>query len=164
MSNANLGESQAGIKISRSNINNLIYVHGTAFMAESKEELKSFLRKVKEESEKPDLKLNIQKTKIMASFPSFHGVHMGKQCKQWLTLFSWASKSLQMVTAVMKLRLLLLLGKAMTNLDNILKSRDITLPTNFHIDKAMVFPVIMNRRESWTIQKTEHQRIDAFKL
>ena len=133
-------------------------------MAESKEELKSFLRKVKDESEKPDLKLIIQKTKIMASFPSLHGVHMGKQCKQWLTLFPWASKSLRMVTAAMKLRLLLLLGKAMTNLDNILKSRDITLPTKFHIDKAMVFPVIMNRCESWTIQKTEHQTIDAFEL
>ena len=133
-------------------------------MAESKEELKSFLRKVKDESEKPDLKLIIQKTKIMASFPSLHGVHMGKQCKQWLTLFPWASKSLRMVTAAMKLRLLLLLGKAMTNLDNILKSRDITLPKKFHIDKAMVFPVIMNRCESWTIQKTEHQTIDAFEL
>ena len=163
MRNAGLEEAQAGIKIAGRNINNLRYAYDTTIMAENKE-LKRLLMKVKEESEKPDLKLNIQKTKIMASFPSFHGVHMGKQCKQWLTLFSWASKSLQMVTAVMKLRLLLLLGKAMTNLDNILKSRDITLPTNFHIDKAMVFPVIMNRRESWTIQKTEHQRIDAFKL
>ena len=92
MINAMLGESQAGIKISRSNINNLIYVHGTTFMAERKEELKSLWRKVKEESEKPDLKLNIQKTKIMASFPSLHGVHMKKQCNRWLTLFSCTPK------------------------------------------------------------------------
>ena len=89
---------------------------------------------------------------------------MGKQWKQWLTLFFWAPKSLQMVIAAMKLRHLLLGRKAMANLDSILKSRDITLPTKVHLVKAMVFPVVMYVCESWTIKKVEHQRIDAFEL
>ena len=90
---------------------------------------------------------------------------MGKQWKQWLTLFFWAPKSLQIVIAAMKLKDALLLGrKVMTNLDSILKSRDITLPTKMHLVKAMVFPVVMYGCESWTVKKAEHQRIDAFEL
>ena len=120
--------------------------------------------KVKEESKKLGLKLNIQKTKIMASVPSLHGKEMGKQWKQWETLFSWAPKSLQMVTAAMKLRYLLFGRTAMTNLDSVLKSRDITLPAKVHIVKAMVFPLVMYESENWTIKKAECQRIDAFEL
>ena len=104
MRNARLEEAQAGIKIAGRNINNLRYADDTTLMAESKEELKSFLMKVKEESEKPGLKLNIQKTKIMASVPSLHGKQMGKQWKQCQTLFWGAPKSLQMVIAAMKLK------------------------------------------------------------
>ena len=89
---------------------------------------------------------------------------MGKQWKQWQTLFSWAPKSLQMVTAAMKLRRLLLERKVMTNLDSILKSRDITLPTKVCLVKSMVFPIVMYGYESWTIKKAEHQKIDAFEL
>ena len=104
MWNAGLDEAQAGIKISRRNIFNLRYIDGTTLMEESKEELKSLLMKVKEESEEVGLKLNIQKTKIMASGPILHGKQMGKQWKQWQTLFSWAPKSLQMVTTAIKLK------------------------------------------------------------
>ena len=118
--------------------------------------------KVKEESEKFGLKLNIQKTKIMASGP-ITSWQMGKQWKQCQTLFLGAPKSLQMVIAAMKLKKRLLLGrKVMTNLDSILKSRDITLPTKVRLVKAMVFPVVMYGCESWTIKKAEHQRIDWF--
>ena len=130
-------------------------------MAESEEELKSHLVK---ESEKVGLKLNIQKTKIMASGPITSWQIDGEQWKQRQTLFLGAPKSLQMVIAAMKLRRLLLGRKAMTKLDSILKSRDITLPTKVHLVKAMVFPVVMYGCESWTIKKTEHRRIDAFKL
>ena len=130
-------------------------------MAESKEELKSILLKVKEESEKAGLKLNVQKTKIMAPGPITSWQIMGKQ---WQTLFLGAPKSLQMVTVAMKLRCLLLGRKVMTNLDSILKSRDITLPTKVHLVKAMVFPAVMYGCESWTIKKAECQRIDAFEL
>ena len=104
MRNAGLDEAQAGIKISRKNINNLRYADDTTFMAGSEEELKSLLMKVKKESEKAGLKLNIQKTKIMDLVPSLHGKYMGKQWKKWQTLFSWAPKSLQMVTEAMKLK------------------------------------------------------------
>ena len=104
MRNAGLEEAPAGIKIAGRNINNLRYADDTTLMAESEEELKSLLMKVKEESEKVGLKLNIQKTKITASVPSIHGKQMGKQWKQWLTLFFWAPKSLQMVIAAMKLK------------------------------------------------------------
>ena len=104
MRNPGLDEAQAGIKIARRNINNLRYADDTTLMAESEEELKSLLMKVKEESEEVGLKLNIQKTKIMASGPILHGKQMGKQWKQWQTLFSWAPKSLQMVTTAIKLK------------------------------------------------------------
>ena len=124
-------------------------------MAESEEELKSLL--MKEEREKAGLKLNIQKNKIMASSPiaswQIDGETMERQ-----TLFSWAPKSPQMMTAAMKLKRHLLLGrKAMKNLDSILKSRDITLPTKVHVVKAMVFPVVMYGYESWTLKKAEHR-------
>ncbi len=125
MRNAGLEETQAGIKIARRNINNLRYADDTTLMAESEEELKSLLMKVKVESEKVGLKLNIQKTKIMASGPITSWQIDGQQWKQWLTLFFWAPKSLQMATAAMKLKRCLLLGrKVMINLDSILKSRD----------------------------------------
>ena len=104
MWNAGLDEAQAGVKIAGRNISNLRYVDDITLMAESEEELKSLLMKVKEESEKVGLKLNIQKTKIMASVPSLHSKQMGKQQKQWQTLFSWSPKSLQMVTGAMKLK------------------------------------------------------------
>ena len=119
---------------------------------------------LKKEKEKSGLKLNIKKTKIMASGPIIHGKYLGTKWKQWLTLFSWAPKSLQMVTAARKLRHLLLGRKAMTNLDNVLESRDITLPTKIHLVKAMVFPLVTYGYESWTIKKAEHQRIDASEL
>ena len=125
MRNAGLEEVQAGIKIARRNINHLRYADDTTLMAESEEELKSLLMKVKEESEKVGLKLNIQKTKIMASGPITSWQIDVKQWKQWLTLFWGAPKSLQMVTSAMKLRHLLLGRKVMTNLDSIFKSRDI---------------------------------------
>ena len=132
-------------------------------MAESEEELKSLLMKVKEESEKVGLKLNIQKTKITASNPITSWQIDGKQWKQWLTLFWGAPKSLQMVIAAMKLKRCLLLGrKVMTNLDSILKSRDITLLTKVRLVKAMVFPVVMCGCESWTVKKAERRRIGAF--
>ena len=123
-------------------------------MAES-EELKSLLRKVKEESEKVGLKLNIQKTKIMASGPITSWEIDGETTETVTDFMFWAPKSLQMVTAAMKLRCLLLGRKTMTNLDSILKSRDITLPTKIHLVKAMGFPVVMYGCESWTIKKVE---------
>ena len=132
-------------------------------MAES-EELKSISMKVKEESKKLGLKLNIQKTKIMASVPSLHGKETGKQWKQCQTLFLGAPKSLQMVIEAMKLRCLLLGRKVMTNLDGILKSRHITLPTKGHFIKAIAFPVVMYGYKSWTINKAEHRRINVFEL
>ena len=124
-------------------------------MAESEEELKSLLMKVKNESEKVGLKLNIQKLRSWHPVPSLHGKQMGKWWTQWLTLLFRASKSLQMVIAAMKLRCLLLGRKVMTNLDSILKNRDITLPTKVHLVKAIVFPVVMYGCESWTIKKAE---------
>ena len=166
MRNAGLEEAQAEIKISGRNINNLRYADGTTLMAENEEELKSLLMKVKEESEKVGSKLNIQKTKIMASGPITSWEIDGKQWKQWLTLFWGAPKSLQTVIAVMKLKeACLLLGrKVMTNLDSILKSRDITLLTKVHLVKAMIFPVVMYGCECWTIKKAECRRIGAFEL
>ena len=133
-------------------------------MAESKEKLKSLLMKVKEESEKVGLRLNIQKTKTMASSPITSWQRDGETMETVTNLFSWAPKSLQMVTAAIKLRHLLLGRKDMTNIDSILKSRDITLPTKVRLVKAMVFPVVMYGCESWTIKKTEHRKIDAFEL
>ena len=161
MRNSGLEEAQAGIKIAGRNINNLRYADDTTLMAESEEELKSLLMKLKEKSGKVGLKLNIQETKIMASSPITSGKLMGKQCQ---TLFFWAPKSLQMVITAMKIRHLLLGRKVMINLDSLLKSRDITLLTKVHLVKAMVFPIVMHGCESWTIKKAEHQRIDAFEL
>ena len=130
-------------------------------MAE-KEELKSLLMKVKEESEKVGLKLNIQKTKVMASGPITSCQINRKQCQ---TLFFWAPKSPQMVDCSHEIKRHLLLGrKDMTNLYSILKSREIALPTKVHLVKAMVFPIVMYGCESWTVKKGEHQRIDAFEL
>ena len=138
MRNAGLDEAQAGIKIAGRNINNLRYANDTTLMAES-EELKSLLMKVKEESEKVGLKLNIQKTMIMSSGPITSWQIDGERMEQWQTFFCWAPNSLQMVTAAMKVRRLLLGRKVMTNLDSVLKSRDITLPAKVHLVKALVF-------------------------
>ena len=137
--NAGLDEAQDEIKIVRRNKNNFRYADDTTLMAESEEELKSLLMKVKEESEKAGLKLNIQKTNIMASDPISSWQTEEKQWKQGQTLFQGAPKSLQMVTTAMKLKDLLLGRKVMTNLDSILKSRDITLPTNVHLVKTTGF-------------------------
>ena len=153
MRNAGLEEAQAGIKIA---INNLRYADDTTLMAESEEELKSLLMKVKEESEKVSLKLNIQKTKIMASGSITSWQIDGETVETMADFIFWAPKSLQMVTAAMKLKDRLLLGrKVMTNLDSIFKSRDITLPTKAHQVKAMVFLVVMYGCENCTIKKAE---------
>ena len=134
-------------------------------MAESEEELKSLLMKVKEESEKLGLKLSIQNTKIMASGPITSWQIHGETVETVADFIFLAPKSLQMVIAAMKLKDALLLGrKVMTNLDSILKSRDITLATKVHLVKAMLFPVVMYGCESWTIKKAEYRRIDAFEL
>ena len=144
MQNVGLNEAQAGIKIAGRNINNLRYADDTTLMAESEEELKSFLMKVKEESEKAGLKLNIQKIKIMASSPIISWQIDGETVETVTDFILGAPKSLQMVTAAMKLKGTWLLGrKAMTNLDSILKSGAITLLTNIRLVKAMVFPVVM---------------------
>ena len=165
MRNTGVDETQAGIKISRRNINNLRSADDTTLMADNEEELKNLVMKMKEESEKVGLKLNSQKVKIMASFP----------------INSWQRNvdTMETVTDFLSLgfkitaggdcsqeikRRLILGGKAMTNLDSILKSRDITLPTKFHLVKAMVFPVVMYGSESWTRKKAEHWRIDIFEL
>ena len=144
------------------NINNLRYTDDTTLMAESKEEIKSLLMKLKKESEKAGLKLNIQKTKIMASGPITSWQIDGETMETMTDFIFLGSKiTAVMVTAVMKLKDACSL-KAMTNLDSILKSRDNTLPTKVYIVKAMVFPVVMYGCESWTIKKAECQRIDAF--
>ena len=165
MQNARLDEAQAGIKISEKNINKLIYADDTTLMAESEEELKSLLMKVKEESEKAGLKLNIQKTKIMASSPitsrQIDGTTM-ETVKNFIFLGSKITANGDCSHEIK--RCLLLERKAMTNLDSVLKSRDITLPTKVCLVKAMVFPVVMYGCESWTKKKAESQRIDAFKL
>ena len=134
-------------------------------MAESEEELKSFLMKVKEESEKVGLKLHIQKTKIMASGPITSWEIDGETVKQWQTLFLGGSKITEDGDYSHEIKRRLLVGrKVMTNLDSIFKSRDITLPTKVRLVKAMVFPVVMYGCESWTVKKTERQRTDAFEL
>ena len=134
-------------------------------MAEREEELKSLLMKVKEESEKVGLKLNIQKTKIMVSSPITSWEIDGETVKTVTEFILGAPKSLQMVTSSHEIKRHFLLGrKAMTNLDSILKSRDIPLPTKVCLVKAMVFPVVMHGCESWTIKKAECRRIDAFEL
>jgi len=156
MRNAGLDEAQAGIKIARRNTNNLRYADDTTLMAESKEELKSLLMKVKEETEKVGLKLNIQKTKIMASNPTISWQLDGKTVKTVADFIFGGSKITAVSDYSHKIKRRLFLGrKAMTNLDRMLKSRDITLPTKVHLVKAMVFPVVMFECESWTIKKAE---------
>ena len=165
MQNARLDKGLAGIIMDRRNINNLRYADGTTLVAGSKEEPKSLLAKVKEESEKVSLKFNIQETKIMASGPITSWQIDGEMWKQCQTLFLGAPESLWMVIAAMKFKRRLLLGrKVMTNLDSTFKSRDITLPTKVCLVKAMVFPVVMYGCQSWIIKKAESRKIDAFEL
>ena len=157
MRNAGLEEAQAGIKISGRNINNLRYADDTTLMAESKEELKSLLMKLKEESEKVGLKLNIQKTKVMASGPITSWQTDGETVETVADFIFPGSKITGDGDCSHDIkRCLLLRRKVMANLDSILKSRDITLSTEVHLVKAMVFPVIMYGCESWTIKKAEH--------
>ena len=156
MRNAGLEETQAGIKIAGRNINNLRYADDTPLMAESEEELKSLLMKVKVESGKVGLKLNIGKTKIMVSSPITSWERDGETVETVSDFIFRAPKSLQMVTAAMKLKDLTPWKEVMTNLDSILKNRDMTLPTKVRLVKAMVFPVVMYGCESWTVKKAEH--------
>ena len=156
MRNAGLEEAQAGIKIARSNINNLRYADDTTLTAES-EELKSLLMEVKEESEKAGLKLNIQKTKIMSSCPITSWQIDGETVETVSDFILRGSKITADGDCSHEIKIHLLLGrKFMTNLDNILKSRGITLSTKVHLVKAMVFPVVMYGCVSWTIKKAEH--------
>ena len=159
--NAGLDEGQAGIKIARRNINNIRYAD-EPLMAESEEELKSLLMKVKEESEKVGLRLNIQETKIMASSPITSWQLEGETVADFIFLGSRITAG---GDCTHEIRKHLLLGrKAMTNLDNILNSRDITLQTKVYLAKTVVFPVVMYGCESWTIKKAERRRMDAFEL
>ena len=163
--NAGLEEAQAGIKIAGRNLNNLRYSDDTSLMAESEKELKSLLMKVKEEGEKAGLKLDIQKTKIMASGPITSWQIDGETMETVTDFILEGSKITAHGDCSLEIKRHLLLGrKVMTNLDSILKSRDITLSTKVHLVKAMVFPVVMYECESWTIKKAECQRIDAFEL
>ena len=156
MQNARLDESQARINIARRNINNLRYADDTTLMAESEEELKSLLTKVKVESEKVGLKLNIQKVKIMASGPSTSWQIVGETVETVADFIFLGSKITADGDCSHEIKRHLLLGrKVMTNLDSILKSRDISLPTKVHLVKAMVFPVVMYGCENWTIKKAE---------
>ena len=165
MRNAGLEEAQAGIKIARRNINNLRNADDTTLMAESEEELKRFLMKVKEESEKVGLKLNIQKTKIMASRRITSWEIDGETVETVSDFIFGGSKITADGDCSHEIKRHLLLGrKAMTNLISILKSRDITLLTKIHLVKAMVFPLVMYGCESWTVKKAERRRIDAFEL
>ena len=165
MRNAGLEEAQDGIKIAARNINNLRYADDTTLMAESEEELKSLLMKVKEESEKVGLKLNIQKTKIMASGPITSWEIEGETVETVSDFLFFGSK----ITAVGHCsheikRHLLLERKVMTSLDSIFKTIVISLPTKVHLVKAMVFPVAMYGCESWTVKKAERRRSDGFEL
>ena len=157
MRNTGLDEAQAGIKVARRNINNLRYADDTTLMAESEKELKSLLMKVKEESEKVGLKLNIQKTKIMASGSIISWQIDGETVKTVSDFISGGSTITADGDCSHEIKRRLLLGrKVMTNLDSIIKSRDITLSTEFHLVKAMVFPVVTYGHASWTIKKAEH--------
>ena len=163
MRNTGLEETQAGIKIARRNISNLRYADDTTLMAES-EELKSLLMKVKE-SGKVALKLNIHKTKIMASGPITSWEIDGETVETVSDFIFLGSKITEDDDCSHEIKRCLLLGrKVMTNLDSILKSRDITLLTKVHLVKAMVFPVVMYGCESWTVKKAERRRIDGFEL
>ena len=168
MRNARLDETQAGIKIARRNINNLRHADDTTLMAENKEELKSLLMKLKEESEtseKTGLELNIQKTEIMASGPITSWQIDGETMETVTDFIFLGSKITADGDCRHEIKRRLLLGrKAMTNLDSILKSRGITLPTKVHLVKAMVFPGVMYECESWTVKKAEYRRSDAFEL
>ena len=165
MRNAGLDEAQARIKNAGRNINNLRYADDTTLMAESEEELKSLLMKVKVESEKVGLKLNILKTKIMAPGP-ITSWEIDEETVETVSDFTFlGSKIIANGDCSHEIKRHLLLGrKVMTNLDSILKSRDITLPTKVCLVKAMVFPVVMCGCESWTVKKAEHWRIHAFEL
>ena len=163
--NTGLEAAQAGITTARRNINNLRYAEDTTLMAESEEELKSLLMKVKEESEKFGLKLNIQKTKIMASSPMTSWQIDVITIETVADFIFWGSKITADGDCSHEIKICLILGrKVMTNLDSILKSRDITLSTKVHLVKAVVFPVVMYGCESWTVKKVEHRKIDAFEL
>ena len=165
MRNAGLEEAQAGIKIAGRNINNLRYADNITRMADSEDELKRLLMKVKEESEKVGLKLNIQKTKIMPSGPITSWEIDGETVEIVADFIFLGSKITADGDCSHEIKRHLLLGrKVMTKLDSILKSRDITLPTKVHLIKAMVFPLVMYGCKSWTLKKAEHQRIDAFEL
>ena len=165
MRSAGLEEAQAGIKTARRNINNLRYADDTTLMAESEEELKSLLMKVKEESEKVGLKLNIQKTKIMASGPITSWEINGETLETVSDFIFWGSKITADGDCSHEIKRCLLLGrKVMSNLDSIFKSRGITFPTKVHLVKVMVFPVVMYGCESWTVKKAECRRIDGFEL
>ena len=165
MRNAGLEEAQARIKIAGRNINNLSYADDTTLMAESKEKLKSLLMKVKEESEKVGLKLNVQKTKIMATDPITSWEVDGETVETVSDFILGGSKITADGDCSHEIKRFLLLGrKVMTNLDRIFKSRDITLPTKVRLVKVMVFPVVMYGCESWTVKKAESRRINAFEL
>ena len=165
MRNAGIEEAQAGIKIAGRNSNNLRYAEDTTLMAESEEELKSLLMKVKEECEKVGLKLNSQKTKIMASGPITSWQKGGETVETVSDFIFGGSKITADFDCRHAIKRCLLLGrKVMTNLDSVFKSRDITLLTKVHPVKAMVFPVVMYGCESWTVKKAEHRRIVAFEL
>ena len=165
MKNAGLEEAQAGIKIAERNINNLTYADGTTLISESEEELKSLLMKVKEESVKVGLNLNIQKTKIMESGPITSWQIDGETVETVSDFILGGSKITADGDCSHEIKRRLLLGrKVMTNLNSILKSRDITLPTKVRLVKAIVFPVVMYGCDSWTVKKAECQRIDAFEL
>ena len=152
-------EAQAGIKIARRNINNLRYADNTTLMAESEEELKSLLRKVKEESEKVGLKLNIQKTKIMSSGPITSWEIDGETVETVSDFIFWGSKITADGDCCHEIKRRLLLGRKVTNLGSIFKSRDISLPTKVRLVKAMVFPVVMYGCESWTIRNLSAEEL-----
>ena len=165
MRNTGLEETQAGIKITRRNLNNLRYADDTILMAESEQELKSLLIKVKEGSEKVGLKLNIQKMKIMASGPITSWEIDGETVETVSDFAFLGSKITADGDCSHEMKRCLLLGrKVITNPDSILKSRDITLPTKVHLVEAMVLPVVMYACESWTVKRTKRLRIDAFEL
>ena len=165
MRNTGLEEAQAGIKIAGRNINSLRYADNTTLMAEIEEELKSLLMKVKEESEKVGLQLNIQKMKVMASVPITSWEIDGETVEIVSDFLFGGSKFTVDGDYSHEIKRCLLLGrKIMTNLDSIFKRRDVTLPTQVGLVKAMVFPVVMYGCEIWTIRKAEHRRNDAFEL